>query len=89
MMARKRQANLRSCVVDCGNQGSIVLKAQGSMVRLTLLVLPFLLFLAGIGWAQPSSPVQASPVAMASTAAAPSGNMIGQPQMAGPCPYPP
>lgn len=26
---------------------------------------------------------------MASPAAAPSVNMIGQPQMAGPCPYPP
>jgi hypothetical protein len=59
------------------------------MVRLTLLVLPFLLFLAAISWAQPSAPVQASPLAIASPAAATNGNMIGQPQMAGPCPYPP
>jgi hypothetical protein len=56
------------------------------MVRLTLLVLPFLLFLAAVSWAQPSSPVAASPGAVASPAAGSSASMMGQPQMSGPCP---
>jgi hypothetical protein len=56
------------------------------MVRLTLRILPFLLFLSAISWAQPSSPVEASPGAMASPAAGSSTNVMGDPQMAGPCP---
>ena len=55
-------------------------------MRLTLLVLPFLLFLAAVSWAQPSPPVAASPGAMASPAAGSSASMMGQPQMGGPSP---
>ncbi len=65
-----------------------------SIVRLTLLVVPFLLFVATVDWAQPSSPTVASPVAMASPVAGPGEGMMHQhmtvgPMMGGSCPYPP
>jgi hypothetical protein len=59
-----------------------------SMVRLTLLVLPLLLFLAAARRAQPSSPMEASPVAMASPTAGPGGYMMGRRMMGGLRPYP-
>jgi hypothetical protein len=68
-----------------GGEESIMRKRQ-SMVRLTLLLLPLLLFPAAIGWAQASSPMEASPVAMASPTAGPSGYMPGQRMAGGPWP---
>jgi len=59
-----------------------------SMVRLTLFLLPLLLFRAAASRAQPSSPMEASPVAMASPTAGPGGYMTGQRMAGGPCPFP-
>jgi hypothetical protein len=60
-----------------------------SMVRLTLLLLPLLLFPAAASREQPSSPMEASSVAMASPTAGPGGYMAGQRMMGGACPFPP
>jgi hypothetical protein len=58
-------------------------------MRLTLLVLPLLLLLGAVGWAQTSSSMNASPAAMASPVTGPTGGMMGQPPMGWPHPYPP
>lgn len=59
------------------------------MMRLTSLVVPLLLLLGAISWAQTSSPMEASPVAIASPAAGSGGGMMGQHMLGRPCPYPP
>jgi hypothetical protein len=56
-------------------------------MRLMLLVLPLLLLLGAVSWAQTSSPMEASPAAMASPG--PSGGMMGQPPMGWAQPHPP
>lgn len=58
-------------------------------MRLTILVLPLLLLLGAVSWAQTSSSMDASPAAMASPVAGPSGGMMGQPPIGWPHPYPP
>ena len=50
-------------------------------MRLMLLVLPLLLLLGAVSWAQTSSPMEASPAAMASPG--PSGGMMGSPRWVG------
>ena len=61
-------------------------KKTQSMVQLTLLVLPLLLFLTAISRAQTSSPMEPSPVAMASPNAGSGGYMTGQRMAGGPWP---
>jgi|SRR5271170_2821642 len=58
-------------------------------MRLTLFVLPLLLLLGAVSWAQTSYSMNASPAAMASPASGPCGGMMGQPSIGGPHPYPP
>jgi hypothetical protein len=58
-------------------------------MRPMLFVVPFLLLPGAISQAQTSSPMEASPGAIASPRRRPSGGMMGQPLMSGPHPFPP
>ncbi len=55
-------------------------------MRVTILVLPLLLLLAALSWAQTSSSMDASPAAIATPAAGP---MMGQAPVGWPQPHPP
>jgi hypothetical protein len=56
-------------------------------MRLTILVLTLLLLLGTVSFAQTSSPIEASPAAMASPG--PNEGMMGQPPMGWAQPHPP
>jgi hypothetical protein len=60
----------------------------GALAQL-VLALPLLLLLGAVSWAQTSPSMNASPTAMASPVAGPSGAMMGQPPMGWPHAYPP
>jgi hypothetical protein len=57
-------------------------RKAGFIMRLMLLVLPLVLLLGAVSWAQTSSSMEASPAPMASPG--PSGGMMGQPPMGWP-----
>jgi hypothetical protein len=72
---------------------------EAPIKRLTIIVLVLFPLLAAVSWAQTSSPIEASPNAMASPGAGqstgmmgapqPPGMAMGQPWMGGPYRYPP